>query len=407
MNTIPKVCSMIWVAVFALGFAFIPRSALSFPVVVNCPGDSIQTQLNAGATFVDINGVCIENVFIPNDGTIIQGQIPATGTDRIVGSLSINGVQRVSILGLEVEGPTNITDGSAAFFNETTLDGPTSVANNASSSFNNTEFTGAGTVIVANSSNATISFSSIENKQGNLSVNTGSFLQLNDTNISNLLGALFITTGSTASIFNVTIEDTDNGMQVLRGSTALIGNSTFGPAKVDDANVSCNPICVGDNSEVRLNNTTIVGTNNDPGIGGAVSVFRQSSVRIRGNSSVTNNGSQPAVALFHNSSVRQDKGSSPPAAIVGGISALGSYVDFRNFSGTGDITGDLNSVVRLRGTDPGNTSVVVGNITLNRDSSLDLGSPAPIVNGDIVCIDKESAASGSAGGTGERKCKSF
>jgi hypothetical protein len=86
---------------------------------------------------------------------------------------------------------------------------------------------------------------------------------------------------------------------------------------------------------------------------------------------------------------------------------LGSYVDFRNFSGVGDVTGDLKSVVRLRGTDPGNTSVVDGNVTLNRDSSLDLGSPAPVINGDIVCIDKESATSGIAGGAGERKCKNY
>ena len=407
MKSISKLRPVSGLAVLIFAAALAPRPALSFYAMVDCNlGGSIQNQLNAGATFIEVNGVCTEDISLQNDGTTILGQPPLSG-DKIIGNVFIGGVQKVNINGMEIEGSTNIFDVGSAHFYQTRLDGATTLANGATGNFNQTTFTGPGNVIVANSSSATIGFSSIQNKDGDLAVNTGSFLQLNDTHISDLFGAFFVTTGSTASVFNATIEDTDNGMQVLRGSTLLVGNSTIGPANVDDASASCNPVCVGDNSEARFNDTSISGTNNDAGIGGAVSIYRQSSVRIRGNSSVTNNGSQPAVAAFHNSSVRQDKGSSPPADIVGGITALGSYVDFRNFRGVGDIYGDLNSVLRLRGSDPGNTSVVTGNITLNRDSALDLGSPAPVVNGDIHCIDKQSAASGTAGGIGKRKCKSF
>lgn len=218
--------------------------------------------------------------------------------------------------------------------------------------------------------------------------------------------------GAYVNIDNVAVVETDAGFVVVRGSNVRIRNSTFGPALIDDANVGCNPVCIGDNSYARIQNTTITGDTNDPNIGGALSIFRDGSVILRGANTITNTGTEPAVGVFFDSSLRQDDTSGVnPAEINGSVFLQGmSYVDLRAVALTGDAEVDLNSVLRLGSTGFGgqpDLTVVNGNITLSRDSTLAVEDPAVTINGQITCADPESSLSGTASGAATTNCTGF
>lgn len=415
-------------AVVAFALSFIPLTASA--VIVNCNfGDSIQDALDAGQTLIQVRGVCSENVSIQNDSTALLGRTSATGEDKIMGNLIIPGNKKINVSDLTVNGNTFLFEGASAGFDRVKLIGSVSVGTNSHARFSFSELTGDGNVSVVGSSDAVIASSSVVDKTGNIEVNSGSFLNLSFATISNLDGSIFVDVGSSATVFDSTIldleggifiqtgssatvsrstiEETDNGIQVFRTATMRFDNSTIGPARIDDGNFSCNPICIGDNSDVRIQNTDVTGLNNDPFIGGAISLFRQASLRLRGSSNVTNNGTQPAISISHNSSFRQD-GGSIPVNILGSVVVSGSsYGDVRNANISGDVRVDLDSVFRLRSSSADDLSVVNGNITVSRDSTFDAGFGPPIVNGDVICEDRDSKLSGDLGGFGRRSCRGF
>ena len=64
--------------------------------------------------------------------------------------------------------------------------------------------------------------------------------------------SVFVADGAQVNFTNVTVTDTQFGVFVIRGSNVIIQNSTMTPALVDDANLSCGPLCIGDNSFIAV-----------------------------------------------------------------------------------------------------------------------------------------------------------
>ena len=236
-------------------------------------------------------------------------------------------------------------------------------------------------------------------RQG-LSVNGATRVLVENLTINGIpAGFVSIANGAFATFRNTTIVDTDHGFFVSRGSSVRLQGNTFGPANVDDGNLSCNPICIFDNSHARLEDNTITGDTNDPFIGGALTVFRDASVVMRGGNEVENDGSEPAIGVANFSSFRQDNFRDvEPDEINGGIVAENmSHLTIREAVVTGDVTVDLHSLFELGnkpgGGDPG-PNEVTGNITVSRDSALSVGFLVTI-NGDVTCLDDESSLSGT------------
>jgi hypothetical protein len=115
--------------------------------------------------------------------------------------------------------------------------------------------------------------------------------------------AFYITNGAYVTVRNSIIE-TNYGFGLFRNAGAWLEGNTFGPALIDDG--SCAPICVGDSSYVRMQNNTVNGATNDPIAGAALGVYRDSTLLLRGGNVISNSGTQPVIAAWHNSSVRQD-----------------------------------------------------------------------------------------------------
>lgn len=355
---------------------------------VDCTSDppaSVQAQIDSGDNHITVNGQCAESVFLPRDGMSISG---ASGpdSDAILGQVIIFSVQQIALRELTVGGPVFVNKGAAANFDGVVISG-----------FGNLNVTDNSIAHLFNGS-------SVEGNVDSVFVNNGSALLLDDSSITGIRGGVFISEGAVAQIRHSSVTDTANGVQLFRSGTARFLNSHLGPATLDDGNVSCNPLCLFDNSHARIQGTTIEGSNFDPSIGGAVALFRDSSIVIRGaGSGITNTGTQPAIAVFHQSSLRQD-GGGPVFASAGEVALAlfgTAYGDVRGAALQGDATVDLRSVLRLRA-----PSRVDGDVRLSQGSTFD-ATGAPLVNGAVICADRDSRLSGEVGGLGQRKCQRF
>lgn len=208
--------------------------------------------------------------------------------------------------------------------------------------------------------------------------------------------SLGIHDGAYAIITNTTIANTDNGVFVVRNSGARFNGSTLGPALVDDGNVSCGPLCISGNSFARLRDTSVTGATNNPAIGAALTVFRDSSVELRGGNTIVNTGTQKAIGVFHDSSVRQDNPTGLGTDVItGGIDVANmSYFDLREATVTGNVSVSLHSVFKVGSTGfGGDPSLIVfnGDMSLSQDSAMTLASTLITINGTLTCADKESS----------------
>ncbi len=202
--------------------------------------------------------------------------------------------------------------------------------------------------------------------------------------------------GAYAIITNTTIANTDAGVFVTRNSGVRFEGSTLGPALIDDGNNSCGPLCILSSSFARLRNTSVTGATNDPAIGGALTVSRDSSLELRGGNTIVNTGTQKAIGVWFDSSVRQDNPSGLGTDVItGGIDIFGmSYFEVRQAAITGNVSVDLHSVLRMGspvfGGDP-SLIVINGDMSLSQDSALVLESTQVTINGTLTCADDESS----------------
>ncbi len=231
----------------------------------------------------------------------------------------------------------------------------------------------------------------------------------------------------TGNYFNVTneayvfmrdmvIEDTQNGVFIARNSGATMDNVTIGAALVDDGTLSCTPLCVGENSYVRMTNSTVNGATNDTAAGGAVTVYRDASLLLRGGNTITNSGSTAAIGVFADSSFRQDnsQGNGTDTISAGTGPAVSvfrtSTFDTREAVITGDIEVGQHSFMNVGssvfGGDP-SLMIIDGDIELSQDSALTTSSPLVNINGTISCDDDESSAAVDFAGTGTNTCSGF
>lgn len=349
----------------------------AFAQSVDCnAGQSIQSRINAGDTFIDFTGVCNEFVFIQNDQTVIQGFTGDPADAVISFGLLALGVQGISLDSFTADGNVSIQSGSNASLFNVVLAGGASLGNTASIGIFDSTVTGSG------------SFSVFRNAS----------LFMGGSTIDDLRGGVNVTDGAEAQFSNTDITNTDNGVFVGRNGSLRFRDGLMGPALVDDGNLSCNPLCASDSASIRLDNVDIEGANNDPIVGGAISLTRNSTLTLRGTNVVTNDGSQPAIGVFNDSSVRQDRSGGSGSQINGNVQVVNmSNVDIRAAVITGDVEVDLHSVFRLGSTsfagDPENT-VLTGNGTIGRDSAFVVEDPLVTVNGEITCLDRESSFSG-------------
>lgn len=238
-----------------------------------------------------------------------------------------------------------------------------------------------------------------------------------DTVINAPESGVFILDGAYVRVINSTIENTRDGFEVIRNSAALVINSTLGLTLGTDPALSCGPVCLLEDSSIRLVDSTVTGDVDDPGIGPALLALRDSSIVLRGVNHITNTGEQAAVGVFDNSSLRQDNlfgdvpFPRPPTSIEGGIDVLGaSYADLRDAVITRGIRVDLDSTARLGFPTFGNPAqfVVEGDVTLTRRSTLAVEDDQVTINGDVVCEDKTtSRMDGDFQGFGKRLCLQF
>lgn len=345
---------------------------------VDCnAGGSIQDELNRGNTFVEFTGTCDEFIFIQNDTTFIRGGSGDPALDVISFGLEASGAQQIFLQSFTTNGRLSIRDGSDVNVFNVTMTRGGSVGSAANADFFDSTVTGPGDFSVFDNAN----------------------LFMDGSKIDSLGGGVFVTNGANALFRNTDITNTNNGVFAGRNASLRIRNSRLGPALIDDPVNSCNPLCATESASIRLDSVVIEGTNNDPGIGGALSLSRGVALTLRGDNVITNNGSQPAIGLFNDSSFRQDQASGGATLINGDVQVTNmSYADFRSAVITGNVEVDLRSLLRLGspgfGGDPANT-VLTGDSTIGRDSAMVVEDPQVTVNGQITCLDRKSSFDGS------------
>lgn len=391
MNRLLKVAGLAIVALAALG------AGPAWAVVVDCDfPESIQAQLIAGETVIDFTGTCIENIEILNDGTKITGTDPTTNV--IDGDVQIDGVQRVSLENFTIEGNLHIPDGAAALVRSVEMHSSVTIERMATATMEGVEISDSdgGLVIGANAN-----LEMLKNPGDNAR-----------SSINNISGGIFIVDGARVLIRDTDIGATAFGIQIARGANARFRDVTIAPATVDDADSSCNPICIFSNSSARFDDTSIITDTEDPGIGGALTVFRHSFALLNGTTSITNTGNQPAIAVTSHSSLRQRNFGVAAVKLEGGVFVgTMSEVDIRAADIEGDVTVDLHSVFRLGLPDFGGIpeqTELDGDATVARDSAFIIEDPQVTVQGTITCLDKESSFEGSFEGPGKvKKCTDF
>lgn len=391
MRLRPRLLSL-FTAIAAAGLAGLGGVPASAQTVVDCTaGETIGDAINNGSNFISFSGTCSETVFINRDEIFIEGSSGDPTQDVINGAVQINGESGIDLEHLTVRSFVNMQGGGSVRFFDTILTGGLFVFDSSHAEVFNSQINGAGDISIFGNSNLVVA----------------------DTIIDDLRGGLFITNGSMAQFDRSPITNTDNGTFVARNGTLRFRFAFMGPALVDDPDLSCNAICIVDGAVVRLDGAVVEGSTDEPGIGGAILASRNGTLLLRGDVSVTNTGSQPALAVVNASSARQDlSGAAAPSTITGGLLVAGqSFTDIRAAAVNGEVNVQQHSVLRLGSTgfggDPAGTSIT-GATTISQDSALVAEDPAVTINGSITCLDKQSSLSGPFGGSGKiTKCRDF
>ncbi|MCH9027751.1 MAG: hypothetical protein IIA05_11665 [Proteobacteria bacterium] len=163
------------------------------------------------------------------------------------------------------------------------------------------------------------------------------------------------------------------------------------------------------NAGAELRNTTITAP-----VGlGAVRVFRSSFLRLGAGNSIQATDSLAAVVIASDSNfiMRDDSTTQINGAPFALRVERGSLAEIRRGVITGDVVGDLHSVVSFGDPFQGGDVSVSGNLTIGRDSALVFEVPAGFgtvtFDGTVTCLDDESSVSGSPSGTGVFSCTGF
>ena len=338
-----------------LAAASMPTAADAMSTTVNCPGESIAAELNAGFDELTVNGTCTEDVEIRRDDVTIQGD-PNDGPDTIVGEVFITGAHRVTIQDLAIS---------------------------------NSQFHGIAAVDGAAVTVARVTVDSVAN--AGIIATGGAHLRADQVTIKNSGGGVGIQLdlGSQALLTNSTILDNGGeGIELLRGSVAEIsGNTIKDNAEGVGLDVS---------STAWLDNNTI--STSASADSAALRLVRGSTARLNGGNTLTSSGF--AIAATNGSTLIQhhhghDKVTGPVQ-----VAAL-SNAEFRNVEIAGPVEVSDHSLLRMRDTsgNPANVSVK-GNMSVSQDSGLNFIKNAVDqrvkVKGNITCADTESSISASA-----------
>ena len=218
---------------------------------------------------------------------------------------------------------------------------------------------------------------------------------------------------STASVLSVFIDGASvrlerftvdgGGVSVIRGSYADIDRLT-----IDDSRLQ-----VSESSGARLRRSTLNGPNDDF----ALAVFRDSSVRLRGDNDITGNDSAtPAVSVNSSSNFVMINGGDTLVGASPVLRVRQSNAELRRGVITGDVIVDLHSVVSVGAGEfvegfPNHNITLNGDVTISRDSALVFDIPdtdTVTFNGLATCLDDESSVSGGPpAGNGVIDCTGF
>ncbi len=373
-------------------------AALPAAAVVNCDlGGSVQQALDQGQRFVQFTGTCNEQVQISENGVFLLGASGDRTRDVLAQGAFVLGATEVNFSDLSIKG----------------LNSSLGLQSNSSVSFFNVAISEVFSLSASGGSTATFDSVTISGLNGSIVITQGATADFFGVTISDLAGGLTISDGANVRMFDSSITDTDNGTFVVRSASLRLVRANLGPSRVDDGNLSANPLSIGDNSNARIDNSTISGTTNDPIVGGALVLFRDASVVLRGANSVTNVGTQPAVGIFADSSFRQDDAfGAGTATIDGGILIEGgSYFDLREAEVTGDVNVSLRSALRVGSTDFGGDSNLIrfnNSINLSEGAALAVRAPGVVVAGNLACADRTSSVGGDFQVLGRTiRCRDF
>ncbi len=339
-----------------LGAVVMPMTAHA--VTVNCTaGKKIADALAQGATDIRVVGTCNENVEIRRDDVSIEG---VNNSATVIGSLFINGVNRITIKKLIVQGAATPADAGILIDH-----GGTAVLDNVT-------VHGMITGVVANGS------SFVEIRSGSRFEN-------------NVADGVTIQLGSSAvvkdSFFinNSTANDGDAGISSFRGGSIELVNNI-----IEQDGTATFAVFVAENSYAALTNNTVTHTGSDGGQG--LFVARGSSVRLRGGNTITATSTFAAMVLRNSSTVFQGFGHDT----INGFISLRQLtsVEVRNAEVNGDVDITDHSAMWLNS---GNATVN-GSVFINRTSDLSFQGPAS-VTGDVLCSDVLSRFYGQAEGT--------
>ena len=227
--------------------------------------------------------------------------------------------------------------------------------------------------------------------------------------------------GAAVRVNGSTVQGGEFGFLIIRNSSARLDANTIGPAS-GLTSASCAALCVGENSNLRMINTTVTANASNPAVGGPLILFRNSTATLRGGNVITNTGTEAAVGIFNHSYLRQDDPTIPDGGTSNGVDTFTgsqraldifsmSEADIRNAVVNGNTRVTLHSLLRIAsenfGSDPNNI-VFNGKVKLREDSGLRIDSPLVTMNGNIRCKDKTSNAQGEFQGTGKYKnCTDF
>ena len=390
-------------------------------IEVSCPANSINEALEAaplkGRLIISVIGICNENVTIARDYVTLRGLDP--DSSKIIGvpetdpfeesPVTLQGAQFISIENLTIGGGGSSGIGaSGSFFTvrnsvieNNGLNGiaafPGSVARVESNVVQGNNTSG----VLCRGAVVQIVDSTIQDNVNNgITVETGCQASVGQTLLGvpggntiagNRTGISAASSGS-ATISNNTIEENaDHGVFSNLGGSVVLRNNTIRENGIYGVFVN-----EGSNGRLEFGNT--VESDAPDFSGAAVAVYRNSSLRIRGDGNTLRttapfssspflscNSSEAggfALDVEMNSTVRQDGGH---ATVVGNVESFNlSTVDLRDIDITGNVFVDgLNANVRLRdqGTVPGNVTVT-GDICLFGPLSV---RPFVRVDGFIDC----------------------
>ena len=354
----------------------------------NVPGQSISAAIEAGETEIEFIGACREYIDLQTDGISISGASGDRTRDVVEQGLYLRGAQNAYFRSFTILGGSGTSDGAVANYSDMVLDGL--------SADGNSKIEIEGSLILGDG----------------VAASEGGYIYIQSTPIAGPNDGITVADGGQIYITSSDVTNLKYGVQVTRNSSFTMLAGRLGPALEDDGQRGCNPLCISNASSALIDGTVIEGSNNDPTIGGAVTVSRNSLLEVIGGATISNSGSQPAIGVYEASTLRQDRTNGPSGSQTGNLVVSGkSYADIRAGSLQGNIEVRLDSLLRLGAAGVGSAPdqiEITGDTTLAQDSHLVVEDPLVTINGDITCADRRSRLAGSFAGTGSViRCRDF